>query len=398
MPKEKINIKAAQFCDNFYPQLDGVIKVVNNYCSIMNRRGNVMLVVPKYSKKHPFDDSSLSYEVDRKKTICFDMGGVTTPLPLPTPKLTRKIKKYKPDIIHIHAPAFIGKYGLKLGRRYKIPVVATFHSQYKKDIMSTTHSKFLTWCAMKIIMGVFNKCDEVWAPSKSSADILRSYGYKKYIHVMPNGTDFHYPANTEELIDSAREKYGILKENKNLLYVGQLRYVKNLKLCLKTMRLLVKEDPSYHFYLVGEGMDRKALKGYVKKHRLKENVHFLGGMGDLNELAGIYAACDLFFFPSTYDTFSIVVREAAVMKTPSLVTEGSNVSEPFVDGENGFIAKENDEAMKNKIMEIFADNERRIKVGVNASETIPITFETMVDRTYERYQVIIDNYAKNRKK
>ena len=45
---------------------------------------------------------------------------------------------------------------------------------------------------------------------------------------MPNGTDFSYPENADQLITAAREKYGIHKENKNLLYVGQLRYVKNL--------------------------------------------------------------------------------------------------------------------------------------------------------------------------
>lgn len=397
MPKEIEGLKIAQFCDNYFPQVDGVVKVVHNYTKIMYQRGEVKLVVPRYSKKYYFDDSQLPYKVDRKKTLCFDIGGVTSPLPLPTPKLTKEIKKFAPDIIHVHAPAFIGKYALRLGRRYKIPVVATFHSQYRKDILSTTHSKFITAIAMKIIMNFFNKCDEVWAPSKSSASILKSYGYKKYIHIMPNGTDFSYPENADQLITSAREKYGIHKENKNLLYVGQLRYVKNLRLCLKTMKLLVREDPTYHFYLVGEGMDYKNLKAYVKKHNLKENVHFLGPVKDVETLSGIYGAADLFFFPSTYDTFSIVVREASVMRIPSLVTEGSNVAEPFIDGENGYIAKEDAEAMKERIIEIFNDDEKRQKVGKTASETIPITFETMVDLTLERYQYLVDNYSKKSK-
>jgi glycosyltransferase involved in cell wall biosynthesis len=397
MPDRNGKLKVAQFCDNYFPQVDGVVKVVHNYTKIMYSRGECMLVVPRYSKKYYYDDSQLSYKVIRKKTLCFDLGGVTTPLPLPTPKLTKQIKEFMPDIIHVHAPAFIGKYALRFGRRYHVPVVATFHSQYRKDIYSTTKSKLLTAIAMKIIMNFFNKCDEVWAPSKSSADILRSYGYKKYIHVMPNGTDFIYPSNAEELIENARNEYGIRKENKNLLYVGQIRYIKNLKLCFQAMRLLVKEDPTYHFYLVGEGMDYRSLKAYVKKHNLKENVHFLKAVKDVNKLAGIYGASDLFFFPSTYDTFSIVVREASVMKIPSLVTKDSNVAEPFIDGENGFIAEENAESMKNKIVEIFNDEEKRKKVGLTAAETIPITFETMVERTLERYQYIVNNYSKKRK-
>lgn len=396
MPEEKFNLKVAQFCDNYFPQVDGVVKVVHNYASIMSRRGDIKLVVPRYSKKYYFDDSQLSYNVNRKKTLCFDIGGVTTPLPLFTPKLTKEIKNFSPNIIHVHAPAFIGKYALRIGKRYKIPVVATFHSQYKKDIMSATHSKLLTFLAMKIIMNFFNSCDEVWAPSKGSADVLKSYGYKKPVYVMPNGTDFHYPDNADELILEARKEYGISEKNKNLLYVGQLRFVKNLKLCLKTMRLLIVEDPSYHFYLVGEGMDEKALKSYVKKYNLTDNVHFLGAVKDIAKLSGIYGASDLLFFPSTYDTFSLVVREASVMRIPSLVTEGSNVAEPFIDGQNGFLAKEDSESMKNRIVDIFKDNENRRKIGIMASETIPITFERMVDLTLERYQYIVDNYHKNK--
>ena len=85
------------------------------------------------------------------------------------------------------------------------------------------------------------------------------------------------------------------------------------------------------------------------------------------------------------------------MRVPSLVTEGSNVAEPFIDGENGYIAKENAEAMKERIIEIFRDDEKRQKVGKTASETIPITFETMVDLTLERYQYLVDNYSKKSK-
>lgn len=396
MPEEKINLKVAQFCDNYFPQVDGVVKVVHNYTKIMSCRGNIKLVVPRYSKKYYFDDSQLPYTLNRKKTFCIDVGGVTTPLPLPTPKLTKELKDFNPSIIHVHAPAFIGKYALRIGKRYKIPVVATFHSQYKKDIMSATHSRLITFLAMKIIMNFYNNCDEVWAPSKSSAAVLKSYGYKKDVHVMPNGTDFVYPSNEEELISLARTTYGINKDHKNLLYVGQLRFVKNLKLCLKTMRLLIEEDPSYHFYLVGEGMDGKALKSYVKKYNLMANVHFLGAIKEISVLSGVYGAMDLLFFPSTYDTFSIVVREASVMRLPCLVTEGSNVAEPFVDSVNGFLAKENPESMKMRITEIFKDDENRKKVGINASETIPITFEKMVDLTLERYQYVVDNYKKRK--
>ena len=61
---EKEEIKILQFCDNYYPQIDGVIKVVDNSSKIMNEWGTVKVVVPKY-RKNFYDDSSFPYDVLR---------------------------------------------------------------------------------------------------------------------------------------------------------------------------------------------------------------------------------------------------------------------------------------------------------------------------------------------
>lgn len=42
-----------------------------------------------------------------------------------------------------------------------------------------------------------------------------------------------------------------------------------------------------------------------------------------------------------------------------------------------------------RILEIFSDDAHRIEVGKVAAKTIPITFDTMVDRTLERYRYLI---------
>ena len=50
------------------------------------------------------------------------------------------------------------------------------------------------------------------------------------------------------------------------------------------------------------------------------------------------SAADLFLFPSMYDNAPLVVREAAMMGTPSVILKGSTASEVIVDGVNGFLA------------------------------------------------------------
>ena len=125
-------------------------------------------------------------------------------------------------------------------------------------------------------------------------------------------------------------------------------------------------------------------------------MHFLGKIMDASLLAGVYSACDLFFFPSVYDNAPIVVREASVMQLPSLVAVNSPTAEPFVDGVNGFLAEESVIAMQEKIMQIFAQPLKMKAVGKRASQQIPVSFDKTVDKALQRYQYIIDQYRRRK--
>lgn len=383
-------LKILQFCDNFYPQIDGVVKVVDNSTRIMNERCSAKVVVPKY-KNNDYNDSVFSYDVLRRKTSSITFNGLEIPLPKKTNDLTSLIKNYNADIYHIHSPFFVGRYALKLAKETHVPVVGTFHSQFKKDILSVTHSKILAETLVKNIVGVFNQCDEVWAPSVSTANVLYSYGYEKEIFIMENGTDFTYPDNADEMIDTARAVYQIHESQKNLLFVGQIRNVKNIPLILETLKALVAVDKNYHLYLVGEGSDRAKYEKWASENGLTSHVHFLGKIVDRGVLAGVYGACDLFFFPSSYDNAPIVVREACVMKTPTLLSAGSVAAEPFTDGVNGYTAQESVAEMNDKILQIFQNPEQMKMVG-RAAQNIPISFTQMVDKTLDRYEFLIKRF------
>lgn len=390
MEKDKLNV--LQFCDNFYPQIDGVVKVVDKSSENLASLCDVSVVVPKYSGED-YDDGKFTYPVLRKKTNTLKLFGYVVPLPKRTKELNEKIKQMDVDILHAHSPFFLGKYALKIAKKKKIPIVATFHSQFKKDIRSISHSRFIAWFMTKRIIRFFNKCTEAWAPSESTAKVMRSYGYKKRIFVMENGTEFTYPNNVEEVLQKARADYGIDPKNKNLLFVGQMRDVKNIPLILQTLENLLKTDKSYHLYLVGEGAQLAKYKAFVKSHGIEENAHFLGKISTPSVLAGVYGACDLFFFPSSYDNAPIVVRESCIMKTPVLLSLGATAAEPFTDGVNGYLAKETADDMTSKILEIFSDPEKMKSIGIEGSK-VPITFKEMAKNTLERYRTVINEYNK----
>lgn len=64
MDNKKLTI--GMFTDAFYPMLDGVIMVVDNYARRMSKFANVIVFVPEFPGK-TFDDSVLPYKVVRCK-------------------------------------------------------------------------------------------------------------------------------------------------------------------------------------------------------------------------------------------------------------------------------------------------------------------------------------------
>jgi glycosyltransferase involved in cell wall biosynthesis len=158
------------------------------------------------------------------------------------------------------------------------------------------------------------------------------------------------------------------------------------------MKILTDKDPSCHLYVVGTSPFEKQIKDYVKDIEIFDNVHFTGSIKDRNLLKGMYTACNLFFFPSLYDNSPLVLREASVMRIPSLLCLGSNASEVIKPDINGFLEVPAAEKMALKINNLFANPDLMKEAGLNASRTIPVTWDEIVDRVIEEYASIIEKH------
>ena len=242
-------------------------------------------------------------------------------------------------------------------------------------------------------MRFYNSVDSVWSCSEGTADTLRSYGYKGDIFVMDNGSSMTYPDNADELKERAKKQFG-LPENKNvLLFVGHQIWHKNLKLILDTFRLLCDQSDDYLLVIVGDGYDGEKIKKYADSLSFPDGAaRFVGKITDKELIQGMYLNAGILFFPSVYDNSPLVVREAASLGVPSLLTEGSNAAEAVVKDFSGFTAAENKVAMYSEIVKIFSDQQRLKEIGENAKRTIPKTWEQIVVRVQEQYAEIIEKY------
>ena len=369
-----------QYIDVYPPQLDGVGRVASSYAEELSAMGDECYYI---APRAPEVDDSPEYH-----TLFYSgIKMISEPYRIGTPLLDFKylIEKGRIpfDIVHAHSPFIAGSEALLMANRRGIPIVATFHSKYYDDFYSKTHSRALASLGTYFVVNFYNKCDEVWSVNEQSAQVLREYGYKREIIIMPNGTNAYTP--DPELVAETKRVYD-LNDHPVFLFVGQMNWKKNLRITLQSVALYAKEHPC-RMMMVGQGPDQHEIARYVHELNLSDIVTFTGHVADFDRLMSIYACSDLMIFPSLYDNAPMVLREAASVGTPAILMRGSCASGGVVDRVNGLLCGNSPESIV-ECMKYGLEN--RESLGAEAKRTIPIPWHDIIVKARERYIRLIE--------
>lgn len=392
----KKNINIGLFIDTFYPMVDGVIHVVDNYARQLKKIADVNVIVfaPK-CRHNNFDDKTLPYKVVRCKIV--NLKGLRLDYDLPTPQFDKQFKRIlknsKLDIIHIHSPFSIGKMAANYGKKHNIPVVATFHSQYKKDFYKSTKSKLLTKILLEKIMRVFNKCDILWTMNPACVELVKSYGYQGRVDVIPNATNLSDKFEVEQLSaikQDIRKKHNISKEEKVFINIGRLNKLKNLDFVIEVCKKLKDLHFKFKLLCIGDGSDKKHFVNKVEKLNLQNEIVFVGKITDVMQKCEYFASSDLQIFPSFYDTDGIVRIEAAAFGVPTIMVKNSIASSTISDSVNGYIGENNVDLFAKKIIDVFEDEDNYKKVRKQCHDDLYVNWESLALRVLENYKQLIE--------
>lgn len=307
------------------------------------------------------------------------------------PKFTNKIRGMQFSLVHAHCPFSTGRLALGIAKRQQIPMVATFHSKFRDDFSRVIPSKKVVNIILRNIVSFFHQADEVWIPQASVEETIREYGYKGKLHVVENGNDYVTPAPAIELMRSLmRAELQIEDKETMLLYVGQLIWEKGIDLILESVA--EQKHLPLKLYIVGEGYAEEGIRRKVAELGIADKVVLTGCIRDRQLLQRYYAAADLFLFPSVYDTFGIVVREAAAMQTPALLRGETDAARSVVPDVNGFVSSA--EMSYSEMLGWLIQHPEACRVaGQRASETLSRSWEQVAEEVSMRYQEIKARYA-----
>lgn len=379
--------------DSFPPLIDGVANTVVNYGKIIQESyGNAFVATPSYpntsDQDYPFE--VLRYpSIDTTKLVGY-RAGVVFDL-----KYLNQFEDKNIDILHSHCPIASTFLARILRDKLHVPIVLTYHTKFDIDIKNAIDSKLIQEAAIKLLIENIEACDCVWTVSHGAAKNLQSLGYKGDYIVMHNGVDFEKGKSKQEDIDEVIKQYNIDQSCTNYLFVGRLMWYKGIKIIIDALKEKKKYDTNFKMYFVGQGADQNEIMDYVNQCSLTEHCVFTGPIQNRNTLKAIYSCCDLFLFPSTFDTNGIVVREAAATALATVLIKDSCASEDTINNHNVIQIEENYQSLAEVL--IKGNKEYYHTIGKNAQEELYISWEQSVKEAYKHYIDIVDNYSYNKK-
>lgn len=377
-------MKLAIYTDSYLPSVDGVSAVCQAYARFLPQEGVQCRV---------FAPAFPGCSVPATVPICSLSlpGGFQYRLALPfaDSQLSRCEQAFFPDIIHAHSPFTVGWRAVTTARRLSVPLVASFHTNYQADFLRALHAPLAVRPLLKGIAAFYAAADEVWTMNPASAAMLRSYGYRGAIRLLPHGSAAH--DDSADAICKAAVLQQLQPDTSRLLflYVGQIIHQKNIAQTLKALALL-RGRLNFQMYFVGKGRDLEPLSALSKALGLADCVTFTGYLSD-QMVRGLYLLADLFVFPSPYDTAGLVVSEAAAAGLPALVLRGSGAATGIVDHRNGFLCEDSPFSIAQAIWTACKERSQLQRCGESARKSLVISWPDICHQAAERYRKLLSS-------
>jgi glycosyltransferase involved in cell wall biosynthesis len=199
-----------------------------------------------------------------------------------------------------------------------MPVVVHFHSIEEQRSLGKGSE-----VVKHIERTMAEKADRIITVSYSMKDFLVSLGYPaEKISVVYNGCDvekYDPKKVNKKLVEKLREKYNIHDE-KVILFVGRLTWVKGVFNLIRAMPEVLKEFPKTKLIILGKGEEYTNLISLAQQLGLyEEKILIRSEWVSEEERIAHYALSDLCVFPSISEPFGIVSLEAMAMEKPIVV-------------------------------------------------------------------------------
>lgn len=359
-------LRIAMFTNNYLPFIGGVPLSIERLRRGLTRLGHqVLIVAPSYRKKSDDEGDTLRVGslLPMGQQSEFRVANIFSP------GLYRGLYRFRPDLIHVHHPFWLGSIGVFLARRLNIPVVYTYHTrlEHYAHYVPLPGPLFRNLVSHALVRRFANRCDGIVVPTESTADYLRVIGVRQPVYVQPTGIDHdRFQTVAEKDIRHLKRRIG-LEDEKVLVSISRLGEEKNIDFMLDAVGDLYRRcTVPFRFLIIGDGPEHERLQARISEEGLADCITLLGTIPP-EEIPVYCRLGDIFLFASRSETQGMVILEAMAAGLPVVAVRSSGIDDFVQDGVNGFKTPLNTTRWSGCIEKLLTDPLTRQKYSANAS-------------------------------
>ena len=316
-------LRVAIFSGNYNYVRDGANQALNRLADYLLRKGAAVRVYSPTVKEPAFEPKGdlvhIPYvPIPGRSEYKF---GYAIP-----PRARRDLKAFRPNILHVASPEILGHRAVTLAHKWDLPVVASVHTRFE-TYPRYYGMAFLEPAVLAVLRRFYRRCDAIFAPSDSMAQLLRDQRMNYDVGIWTRGIDREI-FNTGRRDMAWRRSLGIDDDVPAIGFVGRLVMEKGLDVFSDTIDRLTRRQVRHKVLVVGEGPARD----WFEK-RLPDAI--FAGFQEGADLGRAVASMDMLFNPSVTETFGNVTLEAMACGLPVVAAIATGSQSLVTDGVTG---------------------------------------------------------------
>lgn len=262
-------------------------------------------------------------------------------------------------------------------------------SELSKSWLRRLNSSIATQIALRMERFVYrpSKTAHLIAVSgRVRKELLQSFPYSpEQVTVVPNGVDLERfrPCGNEAKRD-LRRRFGLPENGKILLFMGGDWPRKGLQFVIEAFRELAGDYADLHLVVAGKGDSNPYAA--ILPAQFRSRVLFAGKQNNPEEWL---ALSDCFVFPSSYETFSLVVHEAAAAGLIIFTTKVGGVEDLIDHSVEGFYVERDSKQLAQALRTVLSDLESYRSCGENARRRVSgLTWDHTYTKMMQAYRLM----------
>lgn len=295
--------------------------------------------------------------------------------PISSAHRVRKLYKNRYDRVFIYSlsPVYMGKAGLKIAKKKKIPSVTYVMDLWPENLYSVLNIKnrLIRKILYKTSTKYYIKTDRLICMTKKAKEILleRTGKSENDVLIMPQCCEKIYAEKMSDPELSARFEGGF-----NLVYAGNISPAQDFPTLIRAARILEDGGIPANWIIVGDGMSMKDVRASVEQEGLSHRFFFEGQkpMTDIPKYTGIASGLVATLTASSLLECTIPAKVMSYIAAarPVVLAMDGEAGEIVTDAECGFASPAgNAEALAENLRKLYGMTyEERELLGKRAGE------------------------------